>query len=305
MTDYANISGSALTSAPDADDVPIRQALAMFISDDIDDAGAEITAVTNMESAKYKKYFVASDSIFFLCALVFVAVFFTLIFSAENPVETKNSLLNISLGSLIVAAIPRILIQAFQYGWGVPEVPLVLPHAGNKRIDEFLALLQKESGPKSYCYSLFQKRRVSLGRRQFFGKLRYLLFSEHGSVRRMVVRFPTGLPSPTDIFLRRPDVEKMIEASKPKRKGGPGRAPSPRYTDAIIALLGNQILLQLGVADSEQAIDQITKWMADWFEENADESGWVPRKDQIKPYAEKIYAHLKFLSAKKLLQAPE
>jgi hypothetical protein len=299
MTDYANINGSTLPSDPDADDVPIRLALAMFISDDIDDAGAEITTITNMESAKYKKYFVASDSIFFLCALVFFAVFFTLIFSAESSIETKNSLLNISLGSLIFAAIPRILIQTFQYGWRVPEAPLALPHAGNKRIDEFLALLQKESGPKSYCYSLFQKRRVSLGRRQFFGKLRYLLFSEHGSVRRMVVRFPTGLPSPTDIFLRRSDVEKMIEASKPKRKGGPGRAPSPRYTDAIIALLGNQKLLQLGMADSEQAIDQVTKWLTDWFEENADESGWVPRRDQIKPYAEKICAHLKFLAAQK------
>jgi hypothetical protein len=299
MTDYANISGSALPSTPDADDVPIRQALAMFISDDIDDAGAEITAITNMESAKYKKYFAASDSIFYLCALVFVAVFFTLIFSAENSIETKNSLLNISLGSLIFAAVPRILIQAFQYGWGVPEAPLALPHTANKRIHEFLALLQKESGPKAYCYSAFQKRRVPLGRRQFFGKLRYLLFSEHGSVRRMVVRFPTGLPSPTDIFLRRSDVEKMIEASKPKRKGGPGRAPSPRYTDAIIALLGNQKLLQLGMADSEQAIDQVTKWLTDWFEENADESGWVPRRDQIKPYAEKICAHLKFLAAQK------
>jgi hypothetical protein len=299
MTDYANISGSALPSTPDADDVPIRQALAMFISDDIDDAGAEITAITNMESAKYKKYLVASDSIFFLCALVFVAVFFTLIFSVENSVETKNSLLNISLGSLIVAAIPRILIQAFQYGWGMPEAPLALPHTANKRIEEFLALLQKESGPQAYCYSIFQKRRVPLGRRQFFGKLRYLLFSEHGSVSRMVVRFPTGLPSPTDIFLRRSDVQKMIEASKPKRKGGPGRAPSPRYTDAIIALFGNQKLLQLGMADSEQPVDQVTKWLTDWFEENADESGWVPRKDQIKPYAEKICAHLKFLAAQK------
>jgi hypothetical protein len=297
MTEYANINGSTLPSDPDADDVPIRQALAMFISDDIDDAGAEITAITNMESAKYKKYFAASDSIFFLCALVFVAVFFTLIFSAENSIETKNSLLNISLGSLIFAAIPRILIQAFQYGWGMPEAPLALPHIANKRIDEFLALLQREFGPKAYYFSIWNRKRVSLGRRQFFGKLRYLLFSEHGSVSRMVIRFPTGLPSPTDIFLRRSDVEKMIEASKPKRKGGPGRAPSPRYTDAIIALLGNQKLLQLGMADSEQAIDQVTKWMADWFEENADESGWAPRKDQIKPYAEKIYAHLKFLAA--------
>jgi hypothetical protein len=305
MTEYANINGSTLPSDPDADDVPIRLALAMFISDDIDDAGAEITAITNMESAKYKKYFAASDVIFYLSVLVFAAVFFTLIFSAENPVETKTSLLNISLGSLIFAAIPRILIQTFQYGWRVPEAPLALPHIANKRIDEFLALLQKESGPKAYCYSVFQKRRVVLGRRQFFGKLRYLLFSEHGSVRRIVIRFPTGLPSPTDIFLRRSDVEKMIEASKPKRKGGPGRAPSPRYTDAIIALLGNQKLLQLDVADREQGIDQITKWLTDWFEENADESGWAPRKDQIKPYAEKIYAHLKFLSAQKLLQAPD
>jgi hypothetical protein len=299
MTEYANINGSPLPSDPDADDVPIRLALAMFISDDIDDAGAEITAITNMESAKYKKYFAASDSIFYLCALVFVAVFFTLIFSAENSIETKNSLLNISLGSLILAAIPRILIQAFQYGWGVPEAPLALPHTANKRIEEFLALLQKEFGPKSYCYSILQKRRVPLGRRQFFGKLRYLLFSEHSGVRRMVIGYPTGLPSPTDIFLRRSDVEKMIEASKPKRKGGPGRAPSPRYTDAIIALLGNQNVLKLDVTDGEKAINQVTKWMADWFEENADESGWVPRKDQIKPYAEKIYAHLKFLAAQK------
>jgi hypothetical protein len=305
MTEYANINGSPLPSDPDADDVPLRLALAMFISDDIDDAGAEITAITNLESAKYKKYFAASDSIFYLCALVFVAVFFALIFSVENSVETKNSLLNISLGSLIFAAVPRILIQAFQYGWGMPEAPLALPHAGNKRIDEFLALLQKESGPKSYCYSLFQKRRVPLGRRQFFGKLRYLLFSEHGSVRRMVVRFPTGLPSPTDILLRRSDVEKMIEASKPKRKGGPGRAPSPRYTDAIIALLGNENVLNLDVTDGEKAIDQVSKWMTDWFGENADESGWVPRKDQIQPYSKKVYAHLKFLAAQKVLQAPD
>jgi hypothetical protein len=297
MTEYANISGSALPSAPDADDVPIRQALAMFISDDIDDAGAEITAVTNKESATYKKYFVASDFIFYSCALVFVAVFFTLMFSTESSIETKNSLLNISLGSLIFAAIPRILIQVFQYGWAMPEAALALPHSANKRIDEFLALLQKEFGPKAYYFSMWSRARVPLGRRQFFGKLCYLLFSEHGSVRRMVVRFPTGLPSPTDIFLRRSDVEKMIEASKPKRKGGPGRAPSPRYTDAIIALLGNQKLLQLDVADSEQAIDQVTKWLTDWFEENADESGWVPRKDQIKPYAEKIFAHVKFLAA--------
>jgi hypothetical protein len=299
MTEYANINGSTLPSDPDADDVPIRLALAMFISDDIDDAGAEITAITNMESAKCKKYFVASDSIFFLCALVFVAVFFTLIFSAENPVETKNSLLNISLGSLIFAAIPRILIQAFQYGWGVPEAPLALPHIANKRIDEFLALLQKESGPKAYYFSIWKRKRVSLGRRQFFGKLRYLLFSEHGSVSRMVVRFPTGLPSPTDIFLRRSDMERMIEASKPKRKGGTGRIPSPRYVDAVIALLGNEHVLKLDVTDGEKAIDQVSKWLIDWCEENADESGWVPRRDQIKPYAEKIYAHLKFLAAQK------
>lgn len=305
MTEYANINGSALPSDPDADDVPVRQALAMFISDDIDDAGAEITAITNLESAKHKKYFVASDFIFFLSALVFAAVFFTLIFSAENSIETKNSLLNISIGSLIFAAIPRMLIQAFQYGWTVPEAPLDLPHPANQRVDEFLALLQKEFGPKAYHFSMWSRKRVSLGRRQFFGKLRYLLFSEHGSVSRMVIRFPTGLPSPSDIFLRRPDVEKMIAASKPKRKGGTGRTPSPRYTDAVIALLGNQNVLQLDVADRDKAIDQVSKWLIDWCEENADESGWVPRKDQIRPYSEKIYVHLKFLAEHRQLQTPD
>ena len=275
----------------------------MFISDDIDEACMEITAVTNAESAKYKKYQVASDSITFLCALIFFAVFFTLMFSVDSSVAIKNSLLNLSIISLIVAAIPRIFLQVFQYGWSTPEAPLVLPHPANKRIDEFLAPLQKESGPKAYYYSPLRKRRVPLGRRQFFGKLRYLLFSEHGSIRRMVIRYPTGLASPTDIFLCRSDVEKMIAESKPRRKGGPGRAPSPRYTDAIIALIGNPKVLQLDVTDREKVIDQVTKWLSDWFERNADESGWVPRKDQIKPYAEKIYAHLRFLAAQKPLQA--
>ncbi|MFM9853682.1 MAG: hypothetical protein ACKVOJ_12890 [Sphingomonadaceae bacterium] len=64
-------------------------------------------------------------------------------------------------------------------------------------------------------------------------------------------------------------------------------------------------MLQLGVTDRERAIDQIAKWLIDWFKENADESGWVPRKDQIKPYTEKIYDHLKFLSAQKPFPASD
>jgi hypothetical protein len=155
MSDYLDENALAALGPLDSDDVPLRQALAMFLSDDIDEAGVEITTITNNESAKYRKYFIICDSIFFLSALAIISVFLTLAFSQEISTATKSSLLDISFGSLLFAAIPRILAQAFQYGWVTPENRLALAHPADNRIDEFLALLQKESGPKGYCYSVF------------------------------------------------------------------------------------------------------------------------------------------------------
>ena len=102
---------------------------------------------------------------------------------------------------------------------------------------------------------------------------------------------------PTDIFLHRDDVEKMLVISKPKRKGGPGRNSKYRYPEAIIALIGDTRLNSLDLCDCVGSARLIKDWLADWFEANADASGDVPRGDQLSPYAEKIYDHLKSLPA--------
>jgi hypothetical protein len=69
----------------------------------------------------------------------------------------------------------------------------------------------------------------------------------------------------------------MIAANAPKRKGGPGRTPSPRYADAIIALLGDQNLLRIDTRDAESATKQIRKILMDWFKANKDETEWEPK----------------------------
>ena len=187
-------------------------------------------------------------------------------------------------------------MQSLQYG-KQPDAPLDLPHAANERIDLFLAPLQKEFELKAYYYSVFKKKRIPLEHKQFFGKLRYLLFSEHRHIRSLVLRYPTAIASPQDIFLRRSDLEKMIEDSKPepKRKRGTngGRTASPLYIDSIVAALLNQKFSQLGVSDEAEAVSEISKTLIDWFEANADPSCWTPRSDQIKPYAKQIYVGLK------------
>jgi hypothetical protein len=109
------------------------------------------------------------------------------------------------------------------------------------------------------------------------------------------MRFPTILSIPTDIFLHRLDVEKMIAMIKPKRKGGPGRKAKYAYGDAIISLLGDDELLGLDPTDRATAINKIAKKLSAWFENNADENGDVPRADQLQPFAEKIFERLKNL----------
>ncbi len=85
----------------------------------------------------------------------------------------------------------------------------------------------------------------------------------------------------------------MLAMSKPKRKGGPGRNSKYRYADAIIALIGDSRLAALNPNDRAASVRTIKEWLAAWFEDNADASGDVPRGDQLSPYAEKIFDHLK------------
>ena len=131
-----------------------------------------------------------------------------------------------------------------------------------------------------------------LNRRQFFGRLRYFLFSEHSADRALVMRFRTGHSLPGDIFLHRDDVDRILAMAKPKRKGGPGRNSKYRYAEAIIALIGDAWLDKLDLNDRAGSVRRVRGRLADWFETNADESGDVPRADQLAPYAEKVFDHL-------------
>lgn len=113
----------------------------------------------------------------------------------------------------------------------------------------------------------------------------------------MVMRYPTAMSLPADLYLHRDDVETMHATSKPKRKGGPGRNAKYRYDDAIIALIGDPRLGTLDMTDRTAAISTIKDWMYKWLEKNADESGDVPRRDQLTRYAEKICTHLEIIAS--------
>ena len=108
----------------------------------------------------------------------------------------------------------------------------------------------------------------------------------------MVMRYPTAMSLPADLYLHRDDVETMLAMSRPKRRGGPGRNTKYRYDDAIISLIDDSRLGTLDMTDRTAAISTVKDWLYKWLENNADESGDVPRRDQLTRYAEKICTHL-------------
>lgn len=296
MTNQLNAN---FPNTPDADDMPLRQALAQFLSDDMNDGLKQITSITNEVYQKHGKFSeirsVATFLSIFVSAMSFGAFLSFLPQSYSAPL-IDNVFFGITSVSIVTAIASRVFWHFFQYGWKELEEPMALPHEANVRIDEFLGILQNEASPLAYYYSAFQKKRTHLERRLFFGKLRYLLFSEHIYIRCSVTRYRFFFPSPADIFIRRADVEKLIMGSKPKRKAGPGREPKYLYTDAIIGLIGNPRLGSLPLDDQSRATREIESLLADWFEANADASGDVPRSDLIRPYAKKMYERLLFLA---------
>lgn len=280
----------------EADDVPLWQVLAQFRSDDLDEglsANAAIIGQVRSPSARYYNIaFVVSFAFGFLSVLSMAG----LLISAAYP-GTTSFFYYLTLIMLAAAVAPQLLRQAYQYGLSIPEAPLELPHGPDRLFDDVLRHLQRVDGPRAYYRSRFRKRRIPLRRRQFFGRLRYFLFSEHSKDRGMVLRFPTAMPLPADLYLHCDDVERMLAMSKPKRRGGPGRNTKYRYEEAIISLIGDPRLGTLDLKDRGAAIHTIKDWLSEWFEANADESGDVPRRDQLTRYAEKIFTHLEMIAS--------
>lgn len=297
MTGRPGEAWKIFADGDEADNVPLWKVLAQFRSDDLDEGLSMNAAIIKEAKPSPVRYYNLAFGISFGFGFLSILLLIGLLVSRHST--ATNLFFYLTLATLAATIAPHLWRQAYQYGLKVPDAPLSLPHSPDRLFDEVLGYLQKVDGPRAYYVSRFRKKRVPLKRRQFFGKLRYFLFSEHSDDRGMVMRYPTAMSLPADLYLHRDDVEAMHAMSKPKRKGGPGRNAKYQYDDAIIALIGDPRLGALDVEDRAAAINTIKDWLSDWFEINADESGDVPRRDQLTRYAEKICTHLNMIASAK------
>jgi hypothetical protein len=281
----------------EADNVPLWKVLAQFRSDDLDEGLSLNTAIINQAKPSPVRYYNLAFIISFAFGFLSVLLLIGLLVSGHST--ATNLFFYLTLAALAATIAPHLWRQAYQYGLKIPDAPLKLPHAPDRLFDEVLGYLQKVDGPKAYYLSRLRKKRVPLKRRQFFGRLRYFLFSEHSKDRGMVMRYPTAMSLPADLYLHRDDVETMLAMNRPKRRGGPGRNTKYRYDDAIIALIGDPRLAALDMKDRAAAITTVKNWLSEWFETNADESGDVPRRDQLARYAENICTHVEMIASAK------
>lgn len=297
MTSNPGEGWKVFADGDDSDNVPLWKALALFTSDDLDQGLQANAAVINQAKPPYVRYYNVAFVVSMFFGFLFVVFLLALLLSVRSGATDLLSILTLS--ALTAAAMPHLCRQLYQFGIKTPDAPLTLPHPPDRHFDELLGYLQKASGPSAYYLSRFRKKRIFFKRRQFFGKLRYFLFSEHSADRAIVMRFRTGLSLPADIFLHRDDVEKILAMSSPKRRGGPGRNVKYAYVEAVFDLHGDRRLDALNLNDEAAAVRSITDCLSEWFDSAANMSGEIPKRDQLSPYAKKIYDHLKNLAAPK------
>jgi len=290
MTGRPSEGWKIFADGDEADNVPLWKVLAQFRSDDLDEGLSMNAAIIDQAKPSPLRFYNLAFIISF--GFGFLSIIFLIGILVSGHTTATDIFYYLTLASLAATMAPHLGRQAYQYGLKIPDAPLKLPHPPDRLFDEVLGYLQKIDGPRAYYISRFRKQRVPLKRRQFFGRLRYFLFSEHSKDRGMVMRYPTAMSLPADLYLHRDDVETMLAMSRPKRRGGPGRNTKYRYDDAIIALIGDPRLAALDVKDRAAAISTVKDWLYKWLEKNADESGDVPRRDQLTRYAEKICKHL-------------
>lgn len=290
MTGVLGEGSKIFTDDYHSENVPLWRALAEFTSEDLDEGlKANATVIGNAKAPFARSYNLA-----FAASLIFGNLFIICLISLLIAGQSRWTGLftAFSLAALVGTAAPQLGRYVHQYGWKRPDAPLGLPHAPDQYFDEFLSFLQKESGPRAFYVSRFGRRPVFLTRQQFFGKLRYFLFSEHSAERAMVMRFRSGFSVPADIFLHRDKVDAILATRKTRRQGGPGRNSKYRYTDAVIALIGDPQLNALDLRDRAESVRAVKDSLEAWFKDRADASGDMPRRDQLAPFAEKIVDHL-------------
>lgn len=290
----------------ESENIPLWRGLAQFTSDDLD-AGLKANAeIINQEKPIFRRYYNAAFIVSLLGGVLTFGFLLVWLIAVQSNAEAEDALFLTVLILLAATAVPHVWRQVYQYGLNTPDAPLTLPHSTDRHFDDFLGYLQRASGPQAYYLPRFGKKRKPLDRRQFFGRLRYFLFSEHSADRRLVMRFRTGMALPSDIFIHRNDLERMLAERNanaepdPKRKGGQGVSSKYPYEDAIVAVLGSDQVKALNLDDRDATIKAVRKMLVVWLTENSDETANAPREDypRVKQCAEKIYSILKNLSDK-------
>lgn len=275
----------------EADDVPLWKVLAQFRSHDLDEGLNMNAAIINQAKPSPVRYYNLAFIVSFGSGFLSIILLIGLLVSGHP--RATDLFFYLTLIALAATIAPHLCRQAYQYGFKIPDAPLKLPHAPDRLFDEVLGYLQKVDGPRAYYISRFGKKRIPLKRRQFFGRLRYFLFSEHSKDRGMVMRYPTAMSLPADLYLHREDVETMLAMSMPKRQGGSGRNVKYAYVEAVFDLRVDPRLDAVDLTDEATAIHSITDWLDEWFDSEANVSGNIPKRDRLTPYAKKIYDHLK------------
>ncbi|WP_206240663.1 hypothetical protein [Novosphingobium terrae] len=213
--------------------------------------------------------------------------------------------------SLFVAALAACLLPLFmvwrwhrnQYGTGRLRKPREALYLGASEetiaaLEKLFAYLQREDGPKLYYRDKHGKQHF-LNRRNFFGSLRVLLLSEFSSVRELCLT-PTGGRIAAAIKIDADPAEVLkILAIKPKRPAGHGRYAKYPYADALVSFLGDSDILSIDATRQEMANTAIRRRLNSFFVEHVDDSGAVPRADQVQELVRKIYVRLCHLQGRR------
>lgn len=294
-------------AAIENESIPLWRALAQFTSDDLDTGLKTNAKVINGIIEGPKRNYNIHSFISVGSGALFCVSFLVLVVTALAGGEANYVFFSIAVFSMIIAIGPRVWRHFYQYGgnWrliyqygGRPDAPLSLPHDSDQFFEEFLSTLQSEAGPRAYYVQRFGDTRKYLARREFFGKLRYLLFSEHPEDRRLVMRFRTGRALPSDIFIDRHDLDRMRQVRNTKPKDPVGTKSKYPYEDAIVAVLGSAEVKAINLSKRDTALNSLCEMIVAHFLEYPLEDGAKPRTDykRVKESAEKIYTVLKNFS---------
>ncbi len=278
MTNQENAEQPRSSWGPENDDVPLWYALAMFMAEDINASLTQIDKITDKilrENAKYFEEIRVPSRVLFVFSIALLSYALWVFLST-------HTLAGLSIGGAALFMIASIGLSYFwhrvQYGkklW--PDEPVNVPHHTNQFIDEFISILQKpQANGKSIAYyrSRFAKERVFIDRRQFFGALRYLLFSERPKARSAVTDFWNGLPAPADVYIHQLDLNRIVASrrvnpgqglgagqmsvpAKSKRRPSPGRTREYPYDEVKAGLLQNPEIKKIDLSDRETALKKI------------------------------------------------